>query len=57
GGCLGCATAISTQRRLKQVSGGSDEKVCIIEKSLIGSGITARHSGIVRAANAVPKAA
>ena len=57
GGCLGCATAISTQRRLNETSGGVDEKVCIIEKSLIGSGVTARHSGIVRAANAVPKAA
>jgi len=57
GGCLGCATAISTQRRLKKALGASAGEVCVIEKSLIGSGITARHSGIVRAANALPGAA
>ena len=57
GGCLGVAAAISTQRRLQKLNLGGDNKVCIIEKSLIGSGLTARHSGIVRAANSSPKAA
>jgi len=56
GGCLGCAAAISTHRRLNK-QGVDDEKVCIIEKSLVGSGLSAKHSGIVRAANAVPGAA
>lgn len=57
GGCLGCASAISVQRRLRQSANPSGDRVCLVEKSLIGSGLTARHSGIVRAANAVPKAA
>jgi sarcosine oxidase subunit beta len=57
GGCLGCASAISIKRRL---GGGSERErssVCLIERSVVGSGVTARHSGIVRAANAVPEAA
>ncbi len=57
GGCLGCASAISVQRRINKSSNTSKERVCLIEKSVIGSGLTARHSGIVRAANAVSKAA
>ena len=56
GGCLGCASAISVQRRLQQ-SGKADGAVCVLEKSFVGSGLTARHSGIVRSANAVPIAA
>ena len=55
GGCLGCASAISVQRRIAQAAGGG--RVCLVEKSVVGSGLTARHSGIVRAANAMPKAA
>jgi glycine/D-amino acid oxidase-like deaminating enzyme len=42
---------------LQRESADAGSRVCIIEKSLIGAGITARHSGIVRAANAVPEAA
>ena len=57
GGILGCASAISTQKRLRKMSGNNDESVCLIEKTVISSGISARHSGIVRSANAVPKAA
>lgn len=57
GGCLGCAAAISLQRRLRRSPATSQARVCVIEKSVIGSGLTARHSGIVRAANAVPRAA
>ena len=57
GGILGCASAISTQKRLRKESGNDDEKVCLIEKTVISSGISARHSGIVRSANAVAKAA
>lgn len=55
-GCLGVASAVSTKRRLKKISPG-DNEVCILDKSLIGSGITSRQSGIFRSANAVPKAA
>ena len=57
GGCLGCASAISVQRRLGGGSEGGHSSVCVIERSVVGSGVTARHSGIVRAANAVPEAA
>ncbi len=56
GGCLGCASAISVQRRLQRDNENGDA-VCILEKSVVGSGLTARHSGIVRSANAVPAAA
>ncbi|WP_372928690.1 NAD(P)/FAD-dependent oxidoreductase [Methyloceanibacter sp.] len=56
GGCLGCASAISVQRRLLR-DGDDESSVCILEKNLVGSGLTARHSGIVRSANAVPVAA
>ena len=57
GGCLGCACAISIARRLKRHPEAADAKICVLEKSVIGSGLTARHSGILRAANAVPSAA
>ena len=57
GGILGCASAISTQKRLRKLNGNSNEKVCLIEKTVLSSGISARHSGIVRSANAVKKAA
>jgi len=50
GGCLGTAAAVATQRRLRRT--GVEGKVVLIEKSVLGSGISARHSGIVRAANA-----
>ena len=57
GGCLGCASAISIRRRLQQCPDTAEAQVCVLEKSVIGSGISARHSGIIRAANAVPVAA
>ena len=57
GGVLGCASAISTQKRLRKINGNNDQSVCLIEKQVISSGISARHSGIVRSANAVPSAA
>jgi len=57
GGVLGCASAISTQKRLRKINGNNDNNVCLIEKQVISSGISARHSGIVRSANAVPSAA
>ena len=57
GGCLGCASAVSVRRRLQRQPGLAETRVCILEKHVIGSGISARHSGIVRAANAVPDAA
>ena len=57
GGVLGCASAISTQKRLRKINGNNDKSVCLIEKKVISSGISARHSGIVRSANAVARAA
>ena len=57
GGCLGCASAISIRRRLQRRADAAESKVCVLEKSVIGSGLSARHSGIIRAANAVPTAA
>lgn len=57
GGCLGCASAISVRRRIRRSADTPGGRVCLLEKSVVGSGLTARHSGIVRAANAVPKAA
>lgn len=48
GGCLGCASAFSISRRL----GNKANKVAIIEKKIIGAGLSSRHSAIVRSANA-----
>ena len=56
GGCLGCASAISIRRRLLQQPDSRGARVCLVEKHVIGSGTTARHSGIVRSANAVADA-
>ncbi len=56
GGCLGTASAISIARKIKK-NGGDPNSVCLIEKMVLGGGLTARHSGIVRAANADPTAA
>ena len=55
GGCLGVAAAVSIRRRLTQQ--GINEKVILVEKAILGSGLSSRHSGIVRAANAEPAAA
>jgi sarcosine oxidase, subunit beta len=55
GGCLGTAAAVAIRRRLQKR--GIDRPVAVVEKLVIGSGVTARHSGIVRAANADPTAA
>ena len=56
GGCLGIASAISIARHLKKI-GKDPSSVCLIDKMVLGGGLTARHSGIVRAANADPNAA
>lgn len=53
GGCLGAACAFSVQRRL----GNNRHKVAIIEKKVLGAGLSSRHSAIVRSANASPMAA
>jgi glycine/D-amino acid oxidase-like deaminating enzyme len=55
GGCLGAASAVAIQRRLR--AQGSDGKVLLVDKSVLGAGLSARHSGIVRAANADQAAA
>lgn len=55
GGCLGTAAAVAIRRRLQKR--GVDTAVAVVEKLVIGSGLTARHSGLVRAANADPAAA
>lgn len=51
GGCLGAASAISLARHLKK-TGGKPDSVCLIEKNVLGSALSIRHSGIVRSANA-----
>ncbi len=56
GGCLGSAAAVAIQRRLRRGE-RHDQSALLLEKSVIGSGLTARHSGIVRSANADPAAA
>lgn len=53
GGCLGVACALSIQRKLGNHAG----KVAIVEKKVLGAGLSSRHSAIVRAANASPMAA
>ena len=50
GGCLGAASAVAIQRRLR--ARGSAGKVLLVDKSMLGAGLSARHSGLVRAANA-----
>lgn len=55
GGCLGAAAAVAIQRRLRLK--GDGRQVILFEKSVVGSGLSSRHSGIVRSANADPAAA
>lgn len=52
GGCLGAATAISLARKLPP-----HQKVALIEKAVLGAGVSSRHSAIVRSANASATAA
>jgi sarcosine oxidase subunit beta len=52
GGCLGCSAAIALARRL-----GPAERVCIVEKSITGAGLSSRHSGIIQAADPSSQAA
>jgi sarcosine oxidase subunit beta len=54
GGCLGVATAVSLSRRL---NGDRQEQVCLIEKAVLGAGLSSRHSAIIRSANASATAA
>jgi len=53
GGCLGCACAFSISRQL----GRQENKVAIIEKKVLGAGLSSRHSAIVRSANSSAMAA
>lgn len=53
GGSLGAACAFSIQRKL----GNKPGKVAIVEKKVLGAGLSSRHSAIVRSANASPMAA
>jgi sarcosine oxidase, subunit beta len=53
GGCLGCACAFSISRQL----GRQPNKVAVIEKKVLGAGLSSRHSAIVRSANASVMAA
>ena len=53
GGCLGCACAFSISRQL----GRQPNQVAIIEKKVLGAGLSSRHSAIVRSANASAMAA
>ena len=54
GGCLGVASAISLARKL---SLKESNDICIVEKGVLGGGISSRHSGIIRSANASIQAA
>lgn len=56
GGCLGTASAISIANHLKSIK-KNPESVCLIEKNVLSSALSIKHSGIVRAANADPNAA
>ena len=56
GGCLGTAAAIALCKRLAK-EGTDPGQVCLIDKNRLMSGVSARHSGIVRSANADPAAA
>ena len=47
GGCLGVAAAVSLARRQ-----GARGRVCLVEKAVLGAGLSSRHSAIVRSANA-----
>ena len=53
GGCLGSACAFSISRQL----GRQPNQVAIIEKKVLGAGLSSRHSAIVRSANASAMAA
>lgn len=55
-GCLGTAAAISIAKLISG-RGHKASDVCVIDKMVVGSGLSARHSGIVRTANADPTAA
>lgn len=46
GGCLGAAIAISLARK------AAGKRVALIEKAVLGAGLSSRHSAIVRSANA-----
>ena len=54
GGCLGVACAVSLDRALKSTDCGD---ICLVEKAVLGAGLSSRHSAIVRSANASPVAA
>ena len=54
-GCLGVASAISLARKINSTN--SQNNVCILEKSVLAGGISSRHSGIIRSANASIQAA
>lgn len=56
GGCLGTASAIALANHLK-ANKKAPESVCLIEKNVLSSALSIRHSGIVRAANADTNAA
>lgn len=53
GGCLGAACAFSIQRKL----GIHHSQIAIVEKKVLGAGLSSRHSAIVRAANTSKMAA
>jgi sarcosine oxidase, subunit beta len=48
GGCLGCACAFAISRQL----GRQPNQVTIIDKNVLGAGLSSSHSAIVRSANA-----
>jgi glycine/D-amino acid oxidase-like deaminating enzyme len=56
GGCLGTASAISLAKHMK-LNHLNPESVCLVEKNLLSSALSIKHSGIIRSANSDPAAA
>lgn len=56
GGCLGTASAITLANHLK-LNKKNPESICLVEKNILSSALSIRHSGIVRSANADTNAA
>ena len=54
GGCLGVAAAVSLARKL---SSDGRKRICLVEKAVLGAGLSSRHSAIIRSANASATAA
>lgn len=50
-GCLSTASAIALANHLK-LNNKNPKSICLVEKNVLSSSLSIRHSGIVRVANA-----